>query len=76
MYGINNKSNGKVRINVTTPVTHKPEVLIDLLTFMQIVNNFALEPYSKLRSFHNLYVNVKVSEISMHFEEANCAWNN
>ena len=38
MYGINNKSNGVVRMNVTTSVTHKPEVLIDLLTFIQIVN--------------------------------------
>ena len=75
MYGINNKSDGKVRMNVTIPVTHKPEVRIDLLTFMQIVNNFTLEPYSKLRSFHNLYVNVNVSQISMRFEEANCAWN-
>jgi len=43
MYGINNKSNGVVRMYVTTSVTHKPEVCIDLLTFMQIVNNFALE---------------------------------
>ena len=41
MYGINNKSNGVVRMYVTTSVTHKPEVRIDL-----IVNNFALEPYS------------------------------
>ena len=36
MYGLNNKSNGVVRMYVTTSVTHKPEV--------QIVNNFALEP--------------------------------
>ena len=36
---------------VTTSVNHKPEVRIDLLTFMQIMNNFALEPYSKLCSF-------------------------
>ena len=29
---------------------------IDLLTFIQIVrNNFALEPYSKLFSFNNLF---------------------
>ena len=48
MYGIDNKSNGKVRMNVMTSVTHEPEVRIDLLTFMQIVNNFALEPSSKL----------------------------
>ena len=56
---INNKSNGVVRIYVRTSVTHKLEVHIDLLTFMQIaiVNNFALEPYSKLCSFHNLFVN-------------------
>ena len=40
---------------VTTFVTHKPEVRIDLWTFLQIVNNFALEPYSKLCSFHNLF---------------------
>ena len=76
MYGINNKSNGVVRMYVTTSVTHKPEVRIDLLTFMQIVNNFALEPYSKLCLFHNLFVNRNVCQISMHFEAANCAWNN
>ena len=46
MNGINNNNNGVVRTYVTTSVTHKPEVGIDLLTFMQIVNNFALEPYS------------------------------
>ena len=39
MYGINNKSNGVVRMYVTTSVTHKPELRIDLLTFMQIINN-------------------------------------
>ena len=73
MYGINNKSNGVVRMYVATSVTHKPEVRIDLLTFMQIVNNFSLEPYSKLCSFHNLFVNRNVCQISMRFEEANCA---
>ena len=73
MNGINN---GGVRMYVTTSVTHKPEVGIDLLTFVQIVNNFALEPYSKLCSFHNLFMNRNVSQISMRFEEANCAWNN
>ena len=46
MYGINSKSKGVVRIDGTTSVTHKPEVRIDLLAFMQIVNNFALQPYS------------------------------
>ena len=76
MYGINNKSNGEVRMYVTTTVTHKPGVRIDLLTFMQIVNNFALETYSEIRSFHNLFVNRNVLQISMRFEEANCAWNN
>ena len=76
MYGISNKSNGVVRMYVTSSVTHKPEVLIDLLTFMQIVNTFALEPYSKLCLFHNLFVNRNVCQISMHFEAANCAWNN
>ena len=76
MYGINNKNNGVVRMYVTTSVTHKPEVRIDLLTFMQIVNNFALEPYSMLCSFHNLFVNRNVCQTSMRFEEANCAWNN
>ena len=76
MNGVNNKSNRVVRMYVTTSVTHKPEVRIDLLTFMQIVNNFALEPYSKLCSFHNLFVNCNVCQISMRFEEANCAWNN
>ena len=51
-------------------------MLIDLLTFMQIVNNFALELYSKLCSFHNLFEDRNVCQISMCFEEANCAWNN
>ena len=46
MFGINNKSNGVVGMYVTTSVAHKPEARIDLLTFMQIVNNFELEPYS------------------------------
>ena len=41
MYVINNKSNGVVRMYVTTSLTHKPEVRIDQLTFTQIVNNFA-----------------------------------
>ena len=76
MYGINNKSNGVVRMYVTTSVTHKPEVRIDLLTFMQIVNNFGLEPYSKLCSFYNLSVNRNICQITMRYEEANCAWNN
>ena len=76
MYGINNKSIGVARMYVTTSVTHKLEVRIDLLTFMQIVNNFALESYSKLCSFHKLFVNCNVCQISMRFEEANCAWNN
>ena len=57
MSGINNKTNGVLHMYVTTSVTHKPEVRFDLLTFMQIVNNFGLEPYSKLCSFHNLFVN-------------------
>ena len=47
MYGINNKSNGVVRMYVMTSVTHKREVGIDLLTVVQIVINFALELYSK-----------------------------
>ena len=76
MYGINNKSNGVVRMCVTTSVTHKPELRIDLLTFMQIMNNFAREPHSKLCSFHNLFVNRNVCQISMRFDEANCARNN
>ena len=75
-YGINSKSNGVVRMYVTTSVTHKPEVRIDLLTFIQIENNFALEPYSKLCLFHNLFENRNVCQISMRFEEANFAWNN
>ena len=50
MYGINNKSNGVVRMYVTTCATLKLEVGFYLLTFMQIVNNFALEAYSKLCS--------------------------
>ena len=39
MYGINNKSNGVVGdcAYVTTSVTDKPKVRIDLLTFMQII---------------------------------------
>ena len=76
MNGNNTKSNGAVRMYVTTSVTYKPGVRIDLLTFMQIVNNFALESYSKLCSFHNLFVNRNVCQISMRFEEANCSWNN
>ena len=39
MYGINNKSIGIVCMYVTTSVAHKPEVRIDLLIFIQIVNN-------------------------------------
>ena len=57
MYGINNRSNGVLRMQVTTSVTHKPEVRIYLLTFLQMVSDFALELYSKLCSFHNLFVN-------------------
>ena len=76
MYGMNNKSNGVVRLHVTTSVTHELGGGIDLLTFLQIVNNFALGPYSKLCSFHNSFVNRNVGQISMRFEEANCAWNN
>ena len=60
MYGINNKSNGVVRMYVMTSVTHKREVGIDLLTVVQIVINFALETYSKFGSFHNLFVNRNV----------------
>ena len=66
MYGIN-----VVRWYVPTSVTHKPELRIDLLTFMQIVNSFALEPYSKLCSFHTLFVNCNVCQISMRLEETN-----
>ena len=40
---------------------------------MESVNNFALEPYSKLCSFHILFVNRNVCQISMRLEEANCA---
>ena len=76
MYGINNKSNGVVRMYVMTSVTLKREVGIYLLTVVQIVINFALEPYSKLCSFHNLFVNRNVYQISTRCEEANCVWNN
>ena len=41
MNGINNKS--VVPMYVTTSVSHKPEMRIDVLTFTQIVNNFALK---------------------------------
>ena len=51
MYGISNKSNGVVPMYVKTSATHKPEVRIDLLSFKQIVNNFALEPYSNYARF-------------------------
>ena len=54
MYGINNESNGVEYMYVTTSITHKPEVRIGLLTFKQIVNNFVLEPYSKLRPVQTL----------------------
>ena len=60
MYGINNKSNGVVRLYVMTSVTHKREVGIDLLTVVQIVINFALQPYSKFGSSQNLFVNRNV----------------
>ena len=53
----NNKTIGVVPMCVTTSVIHKPEVRIDVLAFMQFVNHFALEPYSKLCTFHNLFVN-------------------
>ena len=77
MYGKNNKRIGVVCMYVTTCVTHKPEVCIDLLTLsVQIVNNFALEPYSKSCSCHKLFVNRNVCQISSRFEEANCAWSN
>ena len=73
MYGINNKRIGVVRMYVTTCVTHKPEVCIDLLTFsLQIV----LESYSKSCSCHKLFVNRNVCQISSRFEEANCAQSN
>ena len=62
----------KISMELTIPINQK----CVLLSFMQIVNNFALEPYSKLRSFHNLFVKRNVCQISMRFEEANCAWNN
>ena len=75
-YGIKNNSSAVVRMYVTTCVTHKPEVRIDFLTFIQIVNNFALEPYSKCFSILNLFGNRNVCQISMRFEEANCAWSN
>ena len=61
MYGIKNNSSGVVDMYVMTSVTHKPEVRIDLLTFIQIVNNFALEPYSKLCSVHNLFMSIAMS---------------
>ena len=67
MYGINIKRIDEVSMYVTTCVTHKPEVCIDLLTLMQIVKNFALEPYSKLCWFHNLFVNRNVCQISIRF---------
>ena len=74
MNRFNNNNNGVVRMYICYDCV--PVVGIDLLTFMQIVNNFAPEPYSKLCSFRNLFVNRNVSQISMRFEEANCAWNN
>ena len=76
MYGIKNNSSAVVCMYVTTCVTHKPEVRIDLLTFIKIVNNFALEPYFKLFSILNLFRNRNVCQISMRFEEANCGWKN
>ena len=67
MYGINNKRIGVVRMYVTTCLTHKPEVCIDLLTFsLQIVNNFAQEPSSKSCSSHKLFVNRNVCQIWHH----------
>ena len=75
MNGIDNKSNGVVRVYVTTFVTDQPGLRIDPLTYMQIVTIFALEPYSKSGSFHNLFANNNVCQICMRFEEANGAWN-
>ena len=54
---------------VTTSVTYKPEVRIDLLTFIQIVNNFALEPYSNLFSILNLFMNRYVCQIQFNYED-------
>ena len=51
MYGIKNNSSGVVRMYVTTCVTQKPEVRIDLLTFIQIANNFALELFQSYFRF-------------------------
>ena len=53
-----------MRMHVPTSVTHQPEVRIDLLTFMQIVNNFALEPYSNLFSFNLFTMSAKFPFVS------------
>ena len=76
MYGVNNRSNGVVRMYVTTSVAHKLEMRTDLLTFMQIVGNFCTGPYSKLCPFHNLFVYRNFCQFFMRFIEANCSWNN
>ena len=69
IYGINNKNNGVVRMYVTTSVTYKAEVRIDLLTFMQIMSNFALEQYSKLCAFYKL---IRKSQYLPNFHAFRC----
>ena len=51
MYGINNKSNGVVCMYVTTSVTHKPEVLIDLFTFTQILRWDRIQSYARFITY-------------------------
>ena len=81
MYRINNKSNGVVRMYVTTScflVFHRLSHATDCGgRYLYFITDFARYiAYSKLCSFHKLFVNRNVCQISMHFEEANCAWDN
>ena len=67
MYGVNNRSNGVVRMYVTTSVTHKPEMRTDLLTFMQIVDNLALDriqSYARFITYSCIAISANFSYVS------------
>ena len=67
MYGVNNRSNGVVRMYVTTSVTHKPEMRTDLLTFMQIVGNFCtgrIQSYARFITYSCIAISANFSCVS------------
>ena len=52
---------------VTTSVTHKPEMRTDLLTFMQIVDNFALDriqSYARFITYSCIAISANFSSVS------------